>query len=61
VTLPGLEHGPLAAPIGPELGDFFGAPVIRGSVENKAFLAFWQHRHSVVAGMSVNWPRADKP
>ncbi|MCX6500322.1 MAG: FAD-dependent oxidoreductase [Arthrobacter sp.] len=38
-----------------------GAPAIRGSLEDKQFLAFWQRGDSVVAGMSVNWPRADKP
>lgn len=38
-----------------------GAPTIRGSLEGREFLAFWQRGGRVVAGMSVNWPRADKP
>ncbi|MET3810282.1 FAD-dependent oxidoreductase [Arthrobacter sp. UYEF3] len=38
-----------------------GSPVLRGSLEAKQFLAFWQREGCVVAGMSVNWPRADKP
>lgn len=38
-----------------------GAPTIRGSLEGKEFLAFWQREGRVVAGMSVNWPRAGKP
>lgn len=36
-------------------------PVIRGSLADRAFLAFWQRDGRVVAGMNVNWPRADKP
>lgn len=38
-----------------------GPPVVRGSLEEKAFLAFWQRGGQVVAGMNVNWPRSDKP
>lgn len=38
-----------------------GPPTIRGSLESREFLAFWQRDGRVVAGMSVNWPRADKP
>ncbi|WP_237739510.1 FAD-dependent oxidoreductase [Arthrobacter sp. TB 26] len=38
-----------------------GAPTIRGSLEGKEFLAFWQRDGRVVAGMSVNWPRAGRP
>jgi NADPH-dependent 2,4-dienoyl-CoA reductase/sulfur reductase-like enzyme len=38
-----------------------GPPVIRGSLEAKEFVAFWQHDGRVVAGMSVNWPRSAKP
>ncbi|WP_426978751.1 NAD(P)/FAD-dependent oxidoreductase [Pseudarthrobacter sp. O4] len=38
-----------------------GRPTIRGSLEGKEFLAFWQRDGQVVAGMSVNWPRSDKP
>ncbi len=38
-----------------------GPPVIRGSLEQCEFLAFWQREGRVVAGMSVNWPRAAKP
>lgn len=37
------------------------APVFRGSLESKEFVAFWQHDGRVVAGMSVNWPRSSKP
>lgn len=36
-------------------------PVIRGSLEDKAFIAFWQQDSRVVAGMSVNWPRKPQP
>lgn len=36
-------------------------PVVRGSLEGKEFVAFWQQAGRVVAGMSVNWPRAVKP
>lgn len=36
-------------------------PVIRGSLERKEFIAFWQRDSRVVAGMSVNWPRKAKP
>jgi NADPH-dependent 2,4-dienoyl-CoA reductase/sulfur reductase-like enzyme len=36
-------------------------PVIRGSLERKEFIAFWQQDSKVVAGMSVNWPREVKP
>ena len=36
-------------------------PVIRGSLEAKEFIAFWQQDSRVVAGMSVNWPRKDQP
>jgi 3-phenylpropionate/trans-cinnamate dioxygenase ferredoxin reductase subunit len=38
-----------------------GPPVLRGSLEAKEFLAFWQRGGQVVAGMSVNWPRSGKP
>ncbi|WP_226761469.1 NAD(P)/FAD-dependent oxidoreductase, partial [Arthrobacter sp. SO3] len=38
-----------------------GPPTIRGSLEGKEFLAFWQRGGRVVAGMSVNWPGAGKP
>lgn len=37
-----------------------GAPTIRGSLEGKEFLAFWQRDGRVVAGMSVNWPRSGR-
>ncbi|MEN8581854.1 FAD-dependent oxidoreductase [Burkholderia sp. RS01] len=37
------------------------APVIRGSLEAKEFVAFWQRDGRVVAGMNVNWPRTGKP
>ena len=37
------------------------APVIRGSLGSKEFVAFWQQDGRVVAGMSVNWPRSVKP
>ena len=37
------------------------APVIRGSLESKEFVAFWQQDGRVVAGMSVNWPSSVKP
>jgi NADPH-dependent 2,4-dienoyl-CoA reductase/sulfur reductase-like enzyme len=37
------------------------APVIRGSLESKEFVAFWQQEGRVVAGMNVNWPRSAKP
>ncbi|WP_457962939.1 FAD-dependent oxidoreductase [Arthrobacter sp. D1-29] len=36
-------------------------PVIRGSLEAKEFIAFWQRDSRVVAGMSVNWPRTSGP
>jgi len=36
-------------------------PVIRGSLEDKEFIAFWQQDSRVVAGMSVNWPRKAQP
>ncbi|MCP8998624.1 FAD-dependent oxidoreductase [Pseudarthrobacter sp. RMG13] len=36
-------------------------PVIRGSLEGKEFIAFWQQDSRVVAGMSVNWPRKPQP
>lgn len=36
-------------------------PVIRGSLANKEFIAFWQQDSRVVAGMSVNWPRKQQP
>ena len=36
-------------------------PVIRGSLERKEFIAFWQRDSRVVAGMSVNWPRKVRP
>jgi NADPH-dependent 2,4-dienoyl-CoA reductase/sulfur reductase-like enzyme len=36
-------------------------PVIRGSLDSKEFVAFWQQDGRVVAGMSVNWPRSVKP
>ena len=38
-----------------------GAPLIRGSLDSKEFVAFWQQDGRVVAGMSVNWPRSVKP
>ncbi len=38
-----------------------GPPAVRGSLEAKEFIAFWQREGRVVAGMSVNWPRAAKP
>lgn len=38
-----------------------GRPTIRGSLEQKEFLAFWQRGGRVVAGMSVNWPRSARP
>jgi NADPH-dependent 2,4-dienoyl-CoA reductase/sulfur reductase-like enzyme len=38
-----------------------GPPVVRGSLRDKEFLAFWQREGQVVAGMNVNWPRAAKP
>ncbi|MET4588919.1 FAD-dependent oxidoreductase [Arthrobacter sp. 754] len=36
-------------------------PVIRGSLEDKEFIAFWLQDSRVVAGMSVNWPRKEQP
>jgi 3-phenylpropionate/trans-cinnamate dioxygenase ferredoxin reductase subunit len=36
-------------------------PVIRGSLADKEFIAFWQRDSRVVAGMSVNWPRTAGP
>ncbi|MDR7157702.1 FAD-dependent oxidoreductase [Arthrobacter sp. BE255] len=36
-------------------------PVIRGSLERKEFIAFWQRDSRVVAGMSVNWPHQARP
>ncbi|MCO4235856.1 FAD-dependent oxidoreductase [Pseudarthrobacter sp. MDT3-28] len=36
-------------------------PVIRGSLEGKEFVAFWQQDSRVMAGMSVNWPRKPQP
>ncbi|WP_255770982.1 NAD(P)/FAD-dependent oxidoreductase [Pseudarthrobacter sulfonivorans] len=36
-------------------------PVIRGSLEDKEFIAFWLQDSRVVAGMSVNWPRKVQP
>lgn len=38
-----------------------GPPVIRGSLADKEFMAFWQRDGQVIAGMNVNWPRAAKP
>ncbi|MFE4227686.1 NAD(P)/FAD-dependent oxidoreductase [Arthrobacter sp. NPDC056886] len=38
-----------------------GPPVIRGSLADKEFIAFWQRGGQVIAGMNVNWPRAAKP
>lgn len=38
-----------------------GPPVVRGSLEDKEFVAFWQRGGRVVAGMNVNWPRSAKP
>ncbi|WP_427135872.1 NAD(P)/FAD-dependent oxidoreductase [Pseudarthrobacter sp. S9] len=38
-----------------------GPPTIRGSLDEKVFIAFWQREGRVVAGMSVNWPRSGKP
>jgi hypothetical protein len=35
--------------------------VIRGSLEDKEFIAFWLQDSRVVAGMSVNWPRKVQP
>lgn len=37
------------------------SPVIRGSLETKEFVAFWQRDGRVVAGMNVNWPGSAKP
>lgn len=37
------------------------SPLLRGSLESKEFIAFWQREGRVVAGMSVNWPKAAKP
>lgn len=36
-------------------------PVIRGSLADKEFIAFWQRDSRVVAGMSVNWPSTAGP
>ncbi|QCO99185.1 NAD(P)/FAD-dependent oxidoreductase [Arthrobacter sp. 24S4-2] len=36
-------------------------PVIRGSLADRKFIAFWQHDGRVVAGMNVNMPRTQKP
>ncbi|WP_284762265.1 FAD-dependent oxidoreductase [Arthrobacter sp. efr-133-R2A-63] len=36
-------------------------PVIRGALEENSFLAFWLRDGAVVAGMSVNRQRAQKP
>jgi len=38
-----------------------GPPVVRGSLDDREFLAFWQRGGRVVAGMNVNWPRSAKP
>ncbi|RNL50805.1 NAD(P)/FAD-dependent oxidoreductase [Arthrobacter oryzae] len=38
-----------------------GPPAVRGTLEGKEFIAFWQREGRVVAGMSVNWPHAGKP
>ena len=35
--------------------------MIRGSLEHKEFIAFWQRDSRVVAGMSANWPRKVQP
>ena len=35
--------------------------MIRGSLERKEFIAFWQRDSRVVAGMSVNWPHQARP
>ena len=35
-------------------------PVIRGSLEGREFIAFWQQEGRVVAGMNVNVPRTQK-
>ena len=35
-------------------------PVIRGSLDSREFIAFWQHEGKVVAGMNVNVPRTQK-
>jgi NADPH-dependent 2,4-dienoyl-CoA reductase/sulfur reductase-like enzyme len=37
------------------------APLIRGSLESREFVAFWLREERVVAGMSVNWPKSVKP
>ncbi|MEW1820521.1 FAD-dependent oxidoreductase [Arthrobacter sp. NPDC080031] len=37
------------------------APVIRGTLEDNSFLAFWLRDGAVVAGMSVNQQRVQKP
>jgi hypothetical protein len=36
-------------------------PVIRGSLEEGSFIAFWLRDSAVVAGMSVNQQRVQKP
>jgi len=36
-------------------------PVIRGSMEDGSFIAFWLSQERVVAGMSVNQRRVQKP
>jgi NADPH-dependent 2,4-dienoyl-CoA reductase/sulfur reductase-like enzyme len=37
------------------------APVIRGTLEENSFMAFWLRDGAVVAGMSVNQQRVQKP
>lgn len=37
------------------------APLIRGSLESREFVAFWLREERVVSGMSVNWPKSVKP
>ncbi len=37
------------------------APVIRGTLEDNSFLAFWLRDGAVVAGMSINQQRVQKP
>ncbi|NYD76726.1 NAD(P)/FAD-dependent oxidoreductase [Arthrobacter cupressi] len=36
------------------------APVLRGSMDEKSFLAFWLEGNAVVAGMSINRPKVHK-
>ncbi len=36
-------------------------PIVRGTLKDRKFIAFWQRGGRVVAGMSVNWPRTATP